>query len=227
MLSQILAKANFNLNFVSFSRLQKFFKPEQVLHGRMVQRLQNNLFVFRAKGLNLIAETTLPLQIGDVVTVKVQKKLKRIELKLLEVNGKPVQEEQNIPLPNFHYAKLPVPKEFLGRDGFLEIYDYEKKESKSPETANGILSFQLLLETGDSEFIVLKAYRLRNRNEFKIFSTDPDFSGMMNRHLPLLSDWLSESEGDAVSVQILHRQRWDLLQPAAENSSEKIVNLRA
>jgi len=226
MLSQILTRANFNLDFVSFSRLQKFFKPEQVLRGRMIQRLQNNLFVFRTKGLSLIAETTFPLQIGDVVTVKVQKKLSRIELKLLEVNGKPIKEKRNIPLRNFHYAKLPVPKEFLGREGFLEIYEYEKDENESHETGHGVLSFQLLLETGDSEFIVLNAYRLRNRKEFRIFSTDPDFSGIMNRHLSLLSDWLSESDSESVSVQILHRRRWDLLRPATENTSEKIVNLK-
>ena len=226
MLSQIFAKTNFNLDFISFSRIQKIFSPEQVLRGRIIQKLQSNLFVFRTKGMSLIAESTVPLHIGDAITVKVQKNLKRIELKLLEVNGKPVKEGQRFPLPNFLYAKLPVPKEFLGREGFLEIYNYEKDQSEKHETDEGILSFQLFLETGDSEFVVLKVYQLKNGREFKVISTDPDFSGMMNRHLSLLSDWLSVPKGKSVSVQISHRKRRDLLQPATEISSEAALNLR-
>ena len=227
MLSQILAKANLNLDFISFSRIQNMFRPEQVLRGRMVQQLQSNLFVFRTKGLSLIAEVTVPLHVGDVVTVKVQKNRKRIELKLLEVNGKPVKDGQSIPLPNYHYAKLPIPREFLGQEGFLEIYNYKNDESNTTEGKEQVLSFQLLLEIGDSEFVILKAYRSKNRQDFKIFSTDPDFSRMMNSHLSLLSDWLSESENGSVSVQILYRKHQDLLRPATELISEKPLNLRA
>ncbi len=226
MLSQILAKANLKLDFISFSRIQKIFKPEQVLRGRMVQQLRNNLFIFRTKGLSLIAEATVPLNVGDVVTVKVQKNRTRIELKLLEVNGKPVKEGQNIPLPNFHYAKLPIPGEFLGREGFLEIYNFQEDEGASSESGEASLTFQLILETGNSQLIVLKAYRMRNRQEFKICSTDPDFSRMMNSQLPLLSNWLLESGDEPVSVQVLHRNRWDLLRPATESSFDKTLNVR-
>ncbi|NOY77228.1 MAG: hypothetical protein GXO76_05095 [Calditrichaeota bacterium] len=226
MLSQILAKANLNLDFISFSRIQNRFRPEQVVRGRIIQQLQGRLFIFRAKGLSLIAEATVPLQVGDRVTVKVQRNRKRIELKLLEVNGKPVKEGQNIPLPNVHYARLPVPKEFLGRDGFLEIYDYKKEENDFTEDQGQALSFQLLLEIGDSDFVVLKAYRSKNSRNFKIFSTDPEFSKRMNSHLSLLADWLSKPEDESVFVQVMYRKYRDLFHSATELTSEKSLNVR-
>lgn len=224
-LSHILTKANLNLDFISFSQIQKLFKPEQILRGRMVQRLQNNLFVFRTKGLSLIAEATVPLNAGDIVTVKVQKNQRQIELKLLEVNGKPVKDGQNIPIPNFQYARLPVPREFMGREGFLEIYNYQNDENEFSEGQEPILSFQLLLEMQNSEFIVIKAYHLGNSQEFRIYSTDQEFSKFLNSYSKMLLEWLLDKGTENIAVQILHQKYQDLFRPATEIYSAKTLNL--
>lgn len=225
MLSGLLSLAQLNLKFVSFSKIQEIFTPEQILRGKILQKLQENLYVFRTKGMSLIAEATVPLAAGDIVTVKVLKKRAKIELKLLEVNEKPVRSESNIPVPNFSYSKIPVPQNFLGKGGFLEIYDFHKNNEDDTPAEEPGFTFQIVLETENSDFIVLKAFRVNDVQQIKVYVTNTEFYEQLTAQSDFWYRWLEENSQMKTTVQIYHQEKWDLVRPVEEMHAEYELNM--
>ncbi|HDL78160.1 MAG TPA: hypothetical protein ENH53_02755 [Bacteroidetes bacterium] len=225
MLSRLLSLAQLNLKFVSFSKIQEIFTPEQILRGKILQQLQENLYVFRTKGMSLIAEATVPMTAGDIVTVKVLKKHARIELKLLEINDRPVRGESNIPVPNFSYSKIPVPQNFLGKGGFLEIYDFHKNNEEDAQAEEPGFTFQIVLETENSDFIILKAFRLNNIQQIKVYVTNTEFYKQLTAQSDFWYRWLEENSQIRTTVQIYHQEKWNLVRPVEEMHAEYGLNM--
>ena len=226
MISALKNLIRFQIKPVSFSEIREAFAPEKIVQGRILQQLNKGLFVLRTQGMNLVAEATVPLQVGDFVTTRVKRRQGRIELKLLTVNGRSVESEQNIPVPDFRYTGVPLPNALFGKTGRLEIYDFTRDEKQTEKEPEGVLRFQLVLETEKGGFLLLKVFRASEQNFYKLYATDPVFYENLLAHSKELFQWFLEEENRSEAVQILHRSESHLFERTRENSERQRLNLR-
>ena len=102
------------------------FHIGDIVHGRIIQALpQKNLFVLQTRGMNLIANTNLSLFVGDRVMGKVLNIKDQIELKLLEVNGKLVQQNMNISEDGLAFVRIPLSENIFGKE-IEYVEDFQK-----------------------------------------------------------------------------------------------------
>ncbi len=227
MISALRNLVRFQLKAVSFAEIREVFSPQKIVQGRILQQLNKGVFVLRTQGMNLVAEATVPLQVGDFVTTKVRRQRDKIELKLLAVNGHPVEDGPSIPVPDFRYARLPLPSGLFGGNSLLEIYDFSRNE-ENEETAPGeILRFQLVLNTEAEGVILVKVFRAGNKDFYKIYATRRDFYESLAGEANQLIQWFLHAGEKAGSVQILFQPEGQLFESTPAAADVQRLNLRA
>ncbi len=227
MISALRNLVRFQLKAVSFADIRDAFSPQKIVQGRILQQVDRGVFVLRTQGMNLVAEATVPLQVGDFVTTRVKKQRDKIELKLLAVNGRPVEDSASIPVPDFRYARLPLPAGLFGRNSLLEIYDFEKKNENGEFASEEVLRFQLVLNTSNEGLVLIKVFRVSGKDFYRIYATNRDFYRNLSQEAEKLVQWFLRSGEKAGSVQILFQPEGQLFETSPEASDVQRLNLRA
>jgi len=180
---------------LSTSVLQQHFRPGEVIRGKILQIIPGKqVFVLHVKGMNLVARSKIALFAGDQIKGKITDNRGEIEVKLLEVNGRPVHGKTFFTGADVQYVRIPLAAELFGPGSFLQIYPDEDDGGESSGRTSREKVVHLILESRPLQRLVVDLHLTGVRLSGKVWVENRPLLDFLRDRERALCAWI-ESGG--------------------------------
>ncbi len=185
---------NFLVKPLSAAVLRQRFRPGEVVRGKILQVIPDKqFFVLHVKGMNLVARSKIALFAGDRIKGKITDNRGEVEVKLLEVNGRPVHGTTFFTAADVQFVRIPLAENLFGPRSFLQIYpDGEKQQSSGGPRRDQAV--HLILESRNLQRLVLDLRLSGSQLSGKVWVERPDLLRFLQEKEAELRAWLESGE---------------------------------